>query len=468
VCDVARLIAYGSVPLAYLLGHLFVVQLFFVAFASGTAFVFFNSAQVATLPRVVPPALIPQATAWNASAESAATILGPAFGGLVISLARTIVGGSVLAYLLDSLSYLVSGLSLRATRVSFQEERSSEKRPTLWVGVGEGLHFLWSQRQIRALAGLLASIGLLSSFADLAVIVLAQRDLHAEAWLIGLIFSLGSAGGLLGSVIAGPLSTRVPFGRILTGTTLVEAVAVAILALATSPLMLMLGLAMISLAIPIFGVTQLSYRLSLIPDALQGRLNSIFDLLFFGSQPLGVAIGGLLLTAAGPRLVLGTSALGLALAALVVGLAAMKTAWGQGRLRSSLLGWCWDDAAVQSFVMVMRPSQSGAFGRIFSTIAVFTDCLLPVNIGVPKWLVYQLANTHAGQLIATLLRRDTSPSELQGYQAHSEICFLTERNRSGKLTGDTVESRGRAWKTKVAAARQRARGSGAGGCEIPM
>jgi len=53
---------------------------------------------------------------------------------------------------------------------------------------------------------------------------------------------------------------------------------------------------------------------------MQGRLNSVFDLLFFGSQPLGVAVGGLLLSTAGPRIVLGSIALGLALTALVVGL----------------------------------------------------------------------------------------------------------------------------------------------------
>jgi hypothetical protein len=277
-------------------------------------------------PRVVPSALLSQAAAWNASAESAATLLGPGVGGLVISLARTIIGGSVLVYLLDSVSYLISGLSLRAMRVLFQEERSVQESPPLWAAMGEGLRFLWKQPQLRRVAGLLVSIGVLSSFADLALIVLAERDLHAGAWLIGLIFSVGSIGGLLGAVLAGPISMWVPFARILMGTTLVEAIAVAILALAVTPLMLMLGLAMISLAIPIFGVTQLSYRLSQIPDALQGRLNSIFDLLFFGSQPLGVAIGGLVLSAAGPRLVLGSSALGLTISALVVGLTAMETA----------------------------------------------------------------------------------------------------------------------------------------------
>jgi len=40
---------------------------------------------------------------------------------------------------------------------------------------------------------------------------------------------------------------------------------------------------------------QFSYRLSLIPDELQGRVNSVFRLLAFGFQPLGWALAGVLI-----------------------------------------------------------------------------------------------------------------------------------------------------------------------------
>ncbi len=39
----------------------------------------------------------------------------------------------------------------------------------------------------------------------------------------------------------------------------------------------------------------MSYRLSLIPDALQGRVNSVFRLLAFGFQPLGWVVTGVLI-----------------------------------------------------------------------------------------------------------------------------------------------------------------------------
>ena len=98
-CDAARFIVYGSVPLAYALGHLTIAQLYLVALVGGTAFVFFNIAEVASLPRVVPEARLAQANAINAAAESSAQLVGPGLSGFIISLARTTASGASVAYL---------------------------------------------------------------------------------------------------------------------------------------------------------------------------------------------------------------------------------------------------------------------------------------------------------------------------------------------------------------------------------
>ena len=50
---------------------------------------------------------------------------------------------------------------------------------------------------------------------------------------------------------------------------------------------------------PIYNVVQLSHRLSLIPDGLQGRVNSAFRLLAHGLFPVGAALCGWLLEHAG-------------------------------------------------------------------------------------------------------------------------------------------------------------------------
>ena len=63
------------------------------------------------------------------------------------------------------------------------------------------------------------------------------------------------------------------------------------------PAYLLLGVvgALLYALSPIYNVVQFSYRLALIPDALQGRVNSAFRLLAFGFMPVGAALSGFLL-----------------------------------------------------------------------------------------------------------------------------------------------------------------------------
>ena len=56
---------------------------------------------------------------------------------------------------------------------------------------------------------------------------------------------------------------------------------------------------------PVYNVVQFSYRLALIPDSLQGRVNSTFRLLAFGFIPIGAAAGGFLLERIGAAATVG-------------------------------------------------------------------------------------------------------------------------------------------------------------------
>jgi hypothetical protein len=53
------------------------------------------------------------------------------------------------------------------------------------------------------------------------------------------------------------------------------------------------------LVAPIYNAVQFSYRVGLIPDELQGRVNSAVRMIAFGSLPLGSAVAGFLIEAIG-------------------------------------------------------------------------------------------------------------------------------------------------------------------------
>jgi predicted MFS family arabinose efflux permease len=293
ICDLGRALVVFTVPIALWLDLLTIWQLFAVAFVEGSLFVFFNLAEVAALPRVVPAAWLPQAAAQNEAAFSAAQIIGPSIGTLIY---QTL--GRVAPFIADSISFLLSSISLLFIKTEF---RSSKAQPTraLRTEIVEGLRWLWRQPLIRYMAFLTGGVNLVNAAAPLIVIVLAKQ-LGASDIEIGLIFSIGGIGGVVGSLIGGQVQKRFSFGQVIIFVICIQAALFPFYALVPQFLLLGVVYALIYLMGPIYNVVQFSYRLALIPDSLQGRVNSTFRLLAFGFIPIGAAISGLLLEKLGP------------------------------------------------------------------------------------------------------------------------------------------------------------------------
>jgi MFS family permease len=205
-------------------------------------------------------------------------------------------------------------ISLRLIKTTFQEERVAERR-SLRSEIMEGVSWLWQQKLIRFMAFLTGGLNLTGSASFLPVIVLAQRQ-GASAPLIGLILSIASAGGLLGAFLAPHIQRRFGFGQVIVSSIWIMGLTYPFLALAPNPVLLGVVLGCSVIAGPIYNTVQFGYRLQIIPDALQGRVNSAFRLIAFGFQPLGAALSGVLISAIGARqtvLVFSGVAVGLAL-----------------------------------------------------------------------------------------------------------------------------------------------------------
>lgn len=126
LCDTGRAISLASIPIAYALGDLTIVQLYLVSAIEGTLFVFFNIAEAACLPRVVPKEQLPAATAQNMATDGITALIGPPLGGALYT------AGKFLPFIADAFSYAVSVVSLFFIKVQFQKERVAEPRK-LWV-----------------------------------------------------------------------------------------------------------------------------------------------------------------------------------------------------------------------------------------------------------------------------------------------------------------------------------------------
>jgi len=294
LCDVGRAIAVASIPVAMALDALTVAQIYAVSLVEGSLYVFFNIAEVAALPRVVPAIQLPEAAAQNEAGFGAANIVGPSFGAFLYQ-----AFGRGVPFLVDALTYAVSVLSLLRIRTSFADAatrgggRASAHRD-LRAEVAEGLAWLWGNPLIRFMAFITGGSNLVGAAAPLILIVLA-KELGAHDAQIGVIFSVAGVGGILGSLVGGQVQKRFGFGTVIVALMWGAAVLFPLYALAPSwPLLGVIGALLFFLS-PIYNVVQFSYRLALIPDRLQGRVNSTFRLICFGLMPVGAALSGVLL-----------------------------------------------------------------------------------------------------------------------------------------------------------------------------
>jgi predicted MFS family arabinose efflux permease len=284
-CDIGRAIAVASVPAAIAFDALTLAQIYAVALVEGSLFVFFNIAEVAALPRVVTPAQLPQAAAWNEAGFGVANIVGPSFGTVLYQ-----AFGRSVPFIADTVTYVASIVSLMRIKTPFHTERAPSTR-NLREEVAEGLRWLWGNPLIRYMAFLTGGLNLINAATPLIVIVLAKQ-MGAGDGAIGVIFSAVGIGGIAGSLVGGRIQRRFTFGQVIVAVIWLEAISFPLYLVVPSYGLLALVAGTAGFVGPIYNVVQFSYRLSIIPDRLQGRVNSVFRLLAFGFMPVGAALSG--------------------------------------------------------------------------------------------------------------------------------------------------------------------------------
>jgi MFS family permease len=293
VCDAGRALALGSIALAIALERITPTQLYLVALIEGSLNVFFNLAESAALTRVVSREQIPAATSLNEVTLSVGSTLGPALGGIIFAI------GQGLAFLADALSYAVSVITVWFIRTELREPSRAAGASTLLGAIHEGVLWLWRQRLMRFLTIVVGGTVMIESGYMLIVIILAQR-MSASPAVVGLVLGAGGVGSMVGAALSGPATRRLTMGQIALGVFWIWTFLLPLYALAPTPLALAAITAGAYGVTPIFFVAQYSYRLTLTPGSLQARANSVFRLLLFAGQPLGLTLAGLLSQAFGP------------------------------------------------------------------------------------------------------------------------------------------------------------------------
>ena len=289
VCDSGRALCLGAIAVAVAAHALSLPLIYLVALGEGILGVIYSLASIACLPRIVPRAQLPRAYAWGAADEGVMSLAGPPLGGALYALGRG------LPFLADAVSYVVSVVALLFIRTPLQGERSAPREP-MAREIRAGLSWLWRQPTIRTLAILSGLINVVAPEANaLLIIVLAQRQ-HASSSVIGLIFAGMGVGYIVGSLLVALIRRYVSFRVIMVVSCWLYALCWGCYIFGVGSLVaLAVVSALFAVNDPLYDITQFSYRMALIPDELQGRVNSVYRMIARATPPLGLALTGVLL-----------------------------------------------------------------------------------------------------------------------------------------------------------------------------
>jgi MFS family permease len=255
------------------------IAIFVVAFVASTLGSFDQPARSSSIPRLVPAERLPAAIALNQLNFQAASVVGPAVGGVLIA-----VAGLPVAYAVDVLSF---GASIFAVwRIAPLPPLGGAMRPGL-AAIGEGLRFALDRRVILAtfVIDLDAMIfGMPTSLFP----VLALDVFRVGPAGLGLLAAAPAIGAFLGALLSGWVSIVRRIGRAVVLAVVVWGLAITAFGLST----FFFPLALVFLAIAgAADVLSAVFRSTVVqlatPDELRGRVTALHILAVTSGPRIG-------------------------------------------------------------------------------------------------------------------------------------------------------------------------------------
>lgn len=282
--------AAGPQQIAWMIGGLSAL-----AFLMGTAEVFRDNAAQTALPSIVQKDRLEEANGQIWSVEQVmGQFVGPPLAGILIAL--TVPA----PFLFEALGFALAAFAVWA--IAFPTRGVLAPREGFWTEMHAGWTWIREHRVILQLALILGGLNAAHMAGFTVLVLYSQEVLGLGAFGHGMLLTAGAAGGVAGGLLCPWIAARLGSSRSLW------------LALALMPLPF-LGLYLTSqfwvavalmfletFVAVLWNVVTVSFRQRVIPDALLGRVNSIYRFFGWGMMPLGALAGGWIMAIAEPSM----------------------------------------------------------------------------------------------------------------------------------------------------------------------
>ena len=251
--------------------------LFGVLVLFGTARAFEFPASVALMPNLVPPRLFTNAAAWSSSAWQAATIVGPAIGGLLYAIGPEAVYGCCV------LMFLLSVFLVNTIRI---EQREKEQMAATWESVVAGISFIRGQPVVLGAVSLDLFAVLLGG-ATALLPVYARDILHVGPWGLGLLRSAPAVGALVTALLVARRPIQRHAGAILLGAVGIFGLSIVVFGLSRNLWLSLLALIILGASDMVSVVIRRVLVLVKTPDEMRGRVSAVESVFIGASNELG-------------------------------------------------------------------------------------------------------------------------------------------------------------------------------------
>jgi MFS family permease len=318
--DIGRAVLLATIPLAALFGVLSLAQLFVVGVLVGCLTVFFDVADQSFLPTVVRDDQLIEANSKLGTSAAVAEVGGPALAGLLVQFV-----GATFAIALDALSFLWSAAFLGSVRKVEAPPVRPEQPTSIWQEIGEGLRYIRQNRVLFTLITASAVRTFFGGFFSALYGLFVLREAGLSPALLGLLVGAGGIGSLLGALLVGRFERKLGLRAALLysfGISALLNLTIPAAGLVGNPGvafgLLVAAQILGDTFLTVYFILEVSYRQSVTPERLQGRVNASTGFALGGALPLGAVLSGFAAELLGLSWALSIGVIGMIAATLIL------------------------------------------------------------------------------------------------------------------------------------------------------
>jgi len=280
-------------------GVVTVWQVLSLALLAGVLLTFEMPARQTFLRDLVAKEDLASAIALNSALVNGARILGPALAGLLV------------AHFGEGACFTINGLCYLAIIGGFLAMRLPAETPTppptasTWTFIREGVTYAVHTPAIRLLLLMIGFLSLLTTPYTVLMPIFAKDILHGGPGTMGTLMGAAGAGAVVGVYFLARQRDTKNLGRFITFGLLRLAVGLMLFSLSRNFWLSFLLLPLVGSGFMVPMSTANTLLQTLTPAPLQGRVMSLFLMMFMGAPPIGSLLAGALAPHIGAPLTVG-------------------------------------------------------------------------------------------------------------------------------------------------------------------